>query len=46
MVQQGDTLNIIAQKFGTTPQVLLGLNPAIGTSGVVFPGELLYLPAP
>jgi LysM repeat protein len=44
-VQTGETLSSVAAKFGTTPDILLALNPAIGTSGVVFPGQLIYLPA-
>ncbi len=46
MVQQGDTLVTIAAKFGTTPDLLIALNPAIGTTGVIFPGQLIFLPVP
>jgi LysM repeat protein len=45
MVQTGDSLSSIAAKFGTTTDILLALNPAIGTTGEVFPGMLIYLPA-
>lgn len=46
VVQQGDTLVGIASKFHTSPDTLIALNPAIGSLGAVYPGELIILPLP
>jgi LysM repeat protein len=45
-VQAGDTLSSIAQKFGTTVNVLLGLNPFLNSrsSYMVWVGDSLSLP--
>jgi len=41
VVQVGDTLKIIASKFGTTVDNLLGLNPAIANPNLIYAGQLI-----
>jgi LysM repeat protein len=45
VVQRGDTLRIIAARFGTTVDVLLQLNPSIKDPNKIFTGQKLTLPA-
>lgn len=42
IVQQGDTLNAIAQRFGTTAQAIMDANGL--TSDVINPGQVLIIP--
>lgn len=46
VVQQGDTLFSIAQRFGTTVGVLLALNPGIGDPSRILVGQVLVVPGP
>lgn len=43
VVQQGDTLNDIAQRFGTTAQAIASAN-GIGVNDVIDPGDVLIIP--
>lgn len=44
VVQRGDTLFGIAQRFGTTISVLLSLNPGITNPNLIFPGQRILVP--
>ncbi len=44
-IAQGDTLFLIAQRFGTTVSAILSLNPQITNPNVVFPGQVICVPA-
>lgn len=44
-VQAGDTLRAIARRCGTTVSQLLFDNPLIGNAGLIYTGQILYLPA-
>lgn len=47
VVQEGDFLSTIADKFGTDIQTLLALNPAIDpVTLIIFPNQQLLIPAP
>lgn len=41
VVQRGDTLTVIARRFGTTIQAILVLNPQITNPNVIFPGQVI-----
>jgi tyrosinase len=43
VVQRGDTLRIIANRFGTTVQALLVLNPQITNPNLIFPGQVVRI---
>ena len=43
IVQEGDTLNLIAQRFGTTAQAIAAAN-GISTSDIIDPGDVLIIP--
>ena len=43
VVQQGDTLNLIAQRFGTTAQAIADAN-GIETTDIIDPGQVLIIP--
>ncbi len=45
IVQAGNTLNIIAALFGTTVQAILAANPQITNPNLIFPGQVLTIPA-
>jgi peptidoglycan endopeptidase LytE len=40
-VQKGDTLRIIANKFGTTVDALLKLNPEIKNANLIYVGQVI-----
>jgi LysM repeat protein len=42
-VQKGDTLKIIANKYGTTVEKLLGLNPNIKNPNLIYVGQVITL---
>ncbi len=42
-VQRGDTLRIIADKYGTTWQRIWGLNPQIWNPNIIYPGQVLRI---
>jgi|GEM_PF-1529376 LysM repeat protein len=44
IVQSGDTLTGIAQRFGTTVSALLRANPSLTSSSVLTVGEQIYIP--
>ena len=44
IVQSGDTLYAIAQRFNTTIHSLLSLNPQITNPDLIYPGQLLNIP--
>ncbi|MBO8126909.1 MAG: LysM peptidoglycan-binding domain-containing protein, partial [Firmicutes bacterium] len=46
IVQPGDTLFSIAQRFGTTVQAILALNPQITDPNLIFPGQQICIPGP
>jgi LysM repeat protein len=45
VVQPGDNLSSIAQRFGTTVNALLQLNPQITDPSLIYPGEQIVLPS-
>lgn len=45
-VQPGDTLFLIAQRFGITLQQLLAANPQIVNPNLIFPGQQITIPVP
>jgi LysM repeat protein len=45
IVQRGDTLRIIANRFGTTVAAILQLNPQITNPNLIFPGQVIRIGA-
>src|SRR5215207_5262968 len=43
VVQRGDTLRIIANKFGTTVDALLTLNPKITNANIIYVGQVINI---
>ena len=43
-VQPGDTLFFIAQRFGTTVNAILAINPQITNPNLIFPGQVICIP--
>ncbi|WP_324669852.1 LysM peptidoglycan-binding domain-containing protein [Geochorda subterranea] len=43
-VQPGDTLFFIAQRFGTTVDAILAINPQIANPNLIFPGQIICIP--
>ncbi len=46
VVQPGDTMFFIAQRFGVTLEALIAANPQISDPNLVFPGDVLCIPVP
>lgn len=46
VVQRGDTLFAIAQRFGTTVQAILDANPAITNPDLIQVGQVIIIPVP
>ena len=46
VVQKGDTLFKIAQRFGTTVEAILKANPEIKDPNLIFVGQKILIPAP
>jgi LysM repeat protein len=44
-VVRGDTLSMIAKKYGTTVNDLLALNPSIKNASIIYVGQVLKLPS-
>jgi LysM repeat protein len=44
VVQEGDTLSAIAQKFGVSLPALEGANPQIPNPDLIFPGQVITVP--
>ncbi|MGH3913513.1 MAG: LysM peptidoglycan-binding domain-containing protein [Pseudonocardiaceae bacterium] len=45
IVQRGDTLSEIAERFGVTLQNLIRANPQIPNPDLIHPGEVINIPA-
>lgn len=45
-VRAGDTMFLIAQRFGVTLQALINANPHITNPALIFPGDVLCVPGP
>ena len=43
LIQNGDTLGGIAQKFGTTVGVLMALNPRIKNANLIYAGDRIRI---
>jgi LysM repeat protein len=43
IVQRGDTLRIIANRFGTTVTAILALNPQIVNPNLIYPGQVVRI---
>lgn len=46
VVQPGDTLYSIAQRFGVTVQAILAVNPSITDPNLIFVGQVIIIPVP
>lgn len=46
VIQPGDTLAIIASRFGVTVQDILRVNPILQTQAFIFPGQIIHIPIP
>lgn len=46
VVQRGETLSIIAKKFGVTVQAILAVNPQIKDPNIIFTGQTIKIPCP
>jgi spore coat assembly protein SafA len=44
-VQKGDTMYLIAQKFGVTLKALIAANPQIKDPNLIFPGDVINIPS-
>jgi spore coat assembly protein SafA len=45
IIQPGDTLFIIAQRFNTTVDAILAANPQISNPNLIFPGQVITIPS-
>lgn len=45
-VQPGDTMFLIAQRFGVSLDALIAANPQLPNPGLIFPGQQICVPAP
>ncbi len=45
-VQRGDTLYLIARQYGVSLNALLRANPQIEQGGLIYPGQVINIPAP
>jgi len=46
VIQAGDTLSIIAARFGTTVEDIIRANPILQTQAFIFPGQIIHIPLP
>jgi spore coat assembly protein SafA len=46
IVQKGDTMFLIAQRFGVTLDALIAANPQIKDPNLIFPGDVINIPGP
>ncbi len=44
VIQPGDTLFIIAQRFGISLSTLIAANPQIADPNIIFPGQIILIP--
>lgn len=45
VVRSGDTLFIIAEKFNTTVDAIMSVNPQISDPNIIYPGQVIVIPA-
>ena len=45
VIQSGDTLSIIANRFGVTVENILRANPRLERQAFIFPGQIIHSPA-
>lgn len=46
VVQPGDTLAIIARRFGVTVEDILRVNPGLVNQPFIYPGQIIHIPIP
>lgn len=46
VIQPGDTLAIIANRFGVTVEDIIRVNPILQTQTFIFPGQIIHIPLP
>lgn len=46
VIQKGDTLSIIAKRYGVTVQAILAVNPQITNPNIIFVGRTIQVPCP
>jgi spore coat assembly protein SafA len=44
VVQKGDTLFLIAKRFGVSLDALIRANPQIKDPNLIFPGDIVFIP--
>lgn len=44
VIQPGDTLSIIANRFGVTVENILRANPRLERQAFIFPGQIIHIP--
>ncbi len=44
IVQRGEFISLIAQRYGTTTQAILAANPQITNSNLIFAGQTIFVP--
>lgn len=44
IVQRGEYLSVIAQRYGTTTQAILAANPQITNPNLIFAGQTIFVP--
>lgn len=44
IVQKGEYLSLIAQRYGTTTQAILAANPQISNANLIFAGQTIFVP--
>ena len=44
VIQSGDTLSIIANRFGVTVENILRANPRLERQAFIFPGQIIHIP--
>lgn len=44
IVQRGEYLSVIAQRYGTTVQAILTANPTITNANLIFTGQTIFVP--
>lgn len=44
IVQRGEYLSVIAQRYGTTTQAILAANPQITNANLIFAGQTIFVP--
>lgn len=44
VIQPGDTLNIIAKRFGVTVDDIIRINPTLQGQNFIYPGQIIHIP--